>query len=244
MGRFIKGFFKSILLSFGQVILIVALLVAVLLVGQRFIGGFFDDVGASLRGGLESFAGLFDASRPDISGIILPEVEPIQALSSLTVTRFNYSGIVVSETAMPGILQRLYGDNLVLVAVVQIEAGVEMGDITANDLQYDEETNTLRLQIPPARLQNCFLNDSASYVASRSTGIFARTVAELDTSARRFALHQFRDEALEMGILTTAQERAEEVTVSFIRLFMPNDVNVEVVSAPAPQPPLLADTCR
>ncbi len=165
-------------------------------------------------------------------------LERIQDMSLLTTTRFNYSSVVTSERQMPGLLGMLYGERQVMVAVGYVVAGVDMSKITANDVTLVGDR--LEIKIPPPVLQDCFLNDQASYVVSRDTGIFSRSAPNLDTEARRYAVQQFRNSALEGGILEEAQEQAAEVIKTFIMLLSVEairDVSI-TVSMPDANAPL------
>lgn len=166
-------------------------------------------------------------------------LERIQDMSLLTTTRYNYSSIVTSERQIPGILGALYGERQVMVAVGYVVAGVDMSKISADDVSIDGEALSIRL--PSPILQDCFLDEQASYIVSRDTGIFSRSAPNLDTEARRYAVQQFRNSALEGRILEEAQVQAAEVVKSFILLLgveSIRDVNITVAmpetNAPLP----------
>lgn len=169
-------------------------------------------------------------------------LERVQGMSNLTVVRYNYSSLITSEREMPGILAALYGERQVMVAVGQINAGIDLSQITAEDVTTDG--NTVIVKLPPPVLQECFLNDSASYIVSRDTGIFASSAPNLDTDARRFAVHQFRDSAIEAGILDEVQAHAREVVGNLVIAVADADTQVQVVAAaPGPQA-VLPDSCQ
>ena len=230
--------------AFGCMVLIVGLMAGLVITGGQAAGGLIGSVADFIGDGFRVVGDIIAPPAVVIPEIVLPDIEPITELSELTVTSFNYANIVVSETGMPSLLQSLYGESLVLVAVGYVEAGVNLQNLTNESLVYDEDTMTLTLQLPPASLQSCFLNENESYVASRSSGLFARSAPQLDAAARRFAIEYFREQAVEQGILTTAQDRAEEVTASFMRLFTPEAITVRVISMPQPAEPILSETCR
>ncbi len=141
-------------------------------------------------------------------------LDKIQSLSQLTATRYTYSSLITSQRDMPGILATLYGDKLVLVGVGYVNAGVDLRQVTPTDITTTADTMTIKL--PPAQLLDCFLDEQASYIVSRDTGIFARPAQNLDQEARRFAVHQFRDMALKADILSKAQSNAQTVVQTFV----------------------------
>lgn len=178
---------------------------------------------------------------PTITAVIV--LDRVQALAQLTTVRYNYSSLVTSEREMPGILGALYGERQVMVAVGHVNAGVNLDQLTAEDITRDG--NTITIHLPSPALHDCFLNEQASYIVSRDTGIFARSAPNLDSDARLFAVHQFRDSALEDGILAEVQRQAQAVIEQFFsitRLEDGSQVHV-VVAAPDPNVPL-PESCR
>lgn len=169
-------------------------------------------------------------------------LERIQDMSMLTTTRFNYSSLVTSEREMPALLGALYGEKQVMVAVGYVVAGVEMGKITEADISWDD--GVLSIKLPAPTLQDCFLDEQASYIVSRDTGVFSRSAPTLDTEARRFAIQQFRSAALEGGILEKAQEQSVEIIEQFINLLAVDSIKELKISVGMPDPNApLPNTC-
>lgn len=192
-----------------------------------------------------AYTPLGDFLKPTIqsTATFIPLVDRITQMREITTVRFNYANIVTSEREMPGILNALYGDRQVLIAVGHIEAGIDMSKINSDDLVYDEETSTLTINLPGPVIQSCFLNENESYVVERDSGLFAAPAPNLDTSGRRFALTQARIRAVEDDILGVAQEEAEVAVTEFIDLFVDDTITVVVtVDDPDPNAPL-PSTC-
>ena len=202
-------------------------LIGVLAAGLILVGGMTVDSLWRDVSGFFDFLG--NAGRRGAVTIQVPEVERIQLLSELTTARFSYSGVVETAIDMPQLLQALYGDSQVMVAVVRIEAGIDLSNFSSEDLIYDAGAARLTMQLPAPRLRECFMDESQSYVVSRSTGLFAVTSPRLDSESRRFALAQFREQALEEGILAEAEERASTVMSAFAQLFVAAGSPVEEV---------------
>jgi hypothetical protein len=183
-----------------------------------------------------------------IQGILNPPIvttaqivlERISGLSQLTSVKYNYSSLVTSQRDMPDVLQFLYGNKLVMVAVGHISAGIDLSQLTAQSVT--QETGVLRVQLPPPALQECFLNEQLSYVISQDTGVFAQELPELSSEARRYALAQFRDNALNEGILNEANTQAQTVLTELLRATA-GDVRVEVLTALPSATPTLPETC-
>ncbi len=157
-------------------------------------------------------------------------LERIQNISSLRTTTYNFTGIVTSERDMPGILAALYGDRLVMMAVGRVEAGINVDEINAGSITVDG--NRLTVRIPYPVIINCFLDEDASYVISRDTGLFASPLPNLDQEARRFAIRQFRNTAVEDGILDSARTQAEGAIREIILLGLPSVSEVSVETLP------------
>lgn len=183
-----------------------------------FIAVVVSNVGDTTGNFFDTLRAFFSPGQRQITGIQLPEIERIQLLSDLTTTRFNYAQIVTASTDMPEPFATLYGDNLVMVAVGHIEAGIDLGALTADDVTLNESDNIVTLRLPAPVIQDCFLDEQQSYTVSRTTGVFASPSPALDSQARRYALNQFRDTAMEEGILREAQQEAENVLREFLVL--------------------------
>lgn len=203
-------------------------------------------VGIVLGALLTAYTPLGDFLRPStvsVTATFIPIVDRITELREITTVRFNYANIVTSSVEMPRILNALYGEEQVMVAVGHIEAGIDMSQIDAESLVFDEETNVLQVNIPGPMIQSCFLNENESYVVSRTSGIFAASSPQLDVESRRFALEQARIRAVEDDILGVAQEEAEVALTEFITPFVDASITVNInVDAPDPNAPL-PDTC-
>lgn len=194
-------------------------------------------VGLLLSGGFS----LLMNPTPTISSTII--LDRIQALSELTAVRYHFNGVITSEVQLPGVLASLYGQRLALMAVGTINAGIDLSQITPADVTLAGSTLTVKL--PPPRLQDCFLNEQQSYVVSRDTGFFANDAPNLDTEARRYAVQQFRNQALEQGVLDDAQAQAQQVITELAAALNPDGaltVNI-IPTAPGLDSPL-PETCQ
>lgn len=165
-------------------------------------------------------------------------LESIQQMSVLTTTRYNFSSLVTTEREMPPVLAALYGERQVLVAVGHVTAGIDLSLMDAEDVTINN--GVLTLHLPPPSLQDCFLNEGASYVVERDTGIFSESAPQLEGQARQFAIQQFRENAQQEGILANVQQQATAALTEFIQL-----LNVEgirsiniITTEPDPLAPL------
>ncbi len=164
-------------------------------------------------------------------------LDKIQSLSSLVTTRYNYSSLVTSNRDMPGILNGLYGDKLIMVAVGQVDAGIDLHKVTATG-----NGDSMTITLPPPELQSCSLDEKNSYVVSRETGLFAKPAPNLDQEARRFAIAQFRADALNSDIYSQVQTSAQTAVGQFVNGLGVKKFNI-VTTPPDPNAPL-PDSCK
>ena len=188
--------------------------------------------------GINVIQRLSDAPREITATVIL---ERIQALSELSSVRYNFSSIVTTTRDMPGILGVLYGENQAMVAVGHVRAGIDLSQLREEDVILGQDI--LLLKLPPPILQDCFLSENDSYVVSRQTGIFAQDSLDLDSSARSFAVIQFRDAALSENILEEANLNAKTAIEEFLKLVEPENMRIEVVTMPPDPNAPFPETC-
>lgn len=182
---------------------------------------------------------VFGGDRPPIINLTTV-LERVQLVSELTTVRYTYSNIITVERDLPPLLQALYRDRLVLVAVGHITAGIDLSKLSENDVQVNG--NTINVAIPAPELFDCFFNEPDSYMASRETGLFASPAPDLDLDARLFAIQQFRNAALERGILTEAAQEGENVLANLIGAFYPDSIVIVTVKEAEGQV-VMPDTC-
>ena len=209
-----RGCLWGILGLTGCLLVPIVIIAGTILLGvttlDRLTGGFgnaLDDVVNIFRG--NRTVNIYDES------LIL---ERVQAMSELTTTKYSFSNIVTSEFEMPSLLQALYGDKLVMVAVGHINAGIDLSQLTQEDV-ITQEDGSLILRLPAPQLQDCFLDEGESYVVERDTGFFTNQTPALDEASRRFAIKRFRDMAIENGIYDEAKFQAQTTIYEFLNLF-------------------------
>jgi|GEM_PF-1613902 len=223
---------------FAMTALVGVLVLNVLTSGANAFGGIGNGIGSILNIWGNAF-------NPQRRAIVVPEVVRLQKLQDLTTVKFNYAGVVTVRQDVPPALQALYGNEQTLVAVVSVRAGIDLSTLSAEDVTYDEATNTLTFRLPSAVLQECFMDDSKSYVVENRTGIFVGASPALSDEARRYSIQQFRDTALEEKILQEAQTEAETVMREFMSVLNPTDGPTLQFIFKVPDPNvILPETCR
>lgn len=184
-------------------------------------------------GGFIGARGFFDAifGEPKVEFNVTTVLERIQGMSRLTTVRYTFSNIVEGQVEMPPLLAGLYGQGLAMVAVGYVDAGIDLDQLNPDNVTV--RNNSITVRLPAPQIQNCFFDESESYVVSRSTGVFAQPLPNLEGEARRIALGKFTAAALEQGILEEASGRTEVVISELLTTLVPDGYSV-LISADSP----------
>lgn len=133
-------------------------------------------------------------------------IREVQSLARLETIQYSVEKIITAEVNQ-GVLGPLFGDRLLFVAHGYVIAGVDLAEISAEDMRL--EGDTLVVTLPDAEVFVATLNNDKSYIYDRNTGILRKSDPELETSARRVAEQEILNGAIEDGILEQAQLNAE-----------------------------------
>jgi hypothetical protein len=117
----------------------------------------------------------------------------------------HFMGLVKSE------------DALLLVAAADVIAGVDLGELRDDDVQVDLDQRSARLVLPQPRVLSARLDNTRTYVHTRSTDALAKRAETLETRARMEAERALREAALEAGILTRARASAVRSVEGLVR---------------------------
>src|ERR1700733_14073636 len=90
---------------------------------------------------------------------------------------------------------RLFGlvqakDQILLVAVGDVVAGVDMGKLAESDVHVDETGGTVRVVLPAPDVLSTAIDEKLTHVYGRSTDLLAERKEELETLARKEAAQQ------------------------------------------------------
>jgi hypothetical protein len=149
---------------------------------------------------------VIDTSRPTI-------IESIKGVSDLATVKYQMEKIVVGTST--GILPDwLVSDKLVLIAYGEVVAGIDLSQITAEDITV--QTDTVKIKLPPPKIIYSKIDNGKTQVFQRDTTIFTRADPNLETAVRAEAERQMVDGAVENGILKQAQTNTESVLRSLL----------------------------
>jgi hypothetical protein len=135
-------------------------------------------------------------------------IEQLRPLSRLQTEEYFLSTIV--QVTKPRLIGGIAEEKLVFVACGRVTAGVDLSKIKEEDIRSDGRSVTIRL--PDAEIFGTALDDDqdCTYVYEHSHPLLTEPSKELEAEARRNAGENFRQTALENGILEKANVRAQE----------------------------------
>ncbi len=142
-------------------------------------------------------------------------VEGIQRLDQLATVRWTESTVVTKESGGNELGQFLIGERVLLVAVGEVEAGVDLAGLGPDDVEVDGEKVTIRL--PEPEILSSSLDEEKTAVYDRDQGwLNFRSDDALVEEARREAEMEITTAARENGILDYAEGNAEDGIRAFV----------------------------
>jgi hypothetical protein len=203
-------------------------LVTVLACGLLFYG--------AIQSGLSRLTGFPSFSLPQPTPTIIaqpPIILRVQALSRLETQRYVMDTVVTAEE--PGLLPAPFtGDKILFLGHGEAVAGVDLGQMTEDDIVVYTDTGRVELHVPSAELFYVRLDNEQSRVYDRQTGVFSRADPNLETQVRQTAERQIQQTAIESGIISQAQANAEKTLRTLLASLGYTNVTITVKPAPAP----------
>ena len=153
-------------------------------------------------------------------------LEGIQKLDQLDTVRMTQSVVVTNETGGTELRRFLTGEEVILVAVGDVEAGVNLSDLTEDDVQVGEKTVTLRM--PEPEISSGALNEEETRLYDRDQGILRiRADETLVEEARQEAQDELVAAARQNDIRATAELNAEDTVRTFLTTLGYEEVRFE-----------------
>ncbi len=133
-------------------------------------------------------------------------IRDIQSLARLETIQYSIEKVITAEINQ-GVFGPLFGDRLLLVAHGYVLAGVDLADLSEEDLWLED--GVLHVDLPLPEIFVATLENDKSYIYDRETGLLRKGEQDLETEARQAAEDAIREAAIEDGILTLAEQNAE-----------------------------------
>jgi hypothetical protein len=138
-------------------------------------------------------------------GTLVTRVRELNRLETATMRVVSVSTIKQTYDLIPNALA---GDELTLYSAGDVIAGVDLSLLNPDDV-HREPNGTIVVRLPPPQLLVSRLDNRASHVIDRRTGVFRRADIGMEGRARQYAEQNIRNEAVHRGILPLAQQNAE-----------------------------------
>jgi hypothetical protein len=142
-------------------------------------------------------------------------VEGIQDLNQLTTLRWRGFVFIDKESGGTKLEQLFSGEVVRLVAVGDVEAGVDFAELGQHDVQVNEQKVTIRL--PEPEILSVSLDEDETRVYDRDFGLLnIRPDDELAEEARDVAVDRLEEAARDDDVLERAQRNAEDNIRAFV----------------------------
>ena len=142
-------------------------------------------------------------------------VEGIQELDQLATVRWTESVPVTRESGGTGLERVFSGERVLLIAVGNVEAGVDLAAVRSGDVGVEGERVTIRL--PEPEVLSVSLDEAETQVYDRDfSPLNFRPDDALVEEARDAAVERVEDAALENDVLGQAETNAEESIRAFV----------------------------
>ncbi|MDX1663351.1 MAG: DUF4230 domain-containing protein [Candidatus Promineifilaceae bacterium] len=170
--------------------------------------------------------------------VVLPDpqiiVREVRTLARLETSAMSFEKIIRAEREQD-LLFGVFGEELLFVAHGEVIAGVDLMQMTEEDVQV-LGPETVVVHLPEPEIFNTVLDNERSYVANRDRGFLARQDPHLETQVRSAAEQELTAAALEAGILEQANVNAEDFMRGFLEQLGFAEIRF-VDETPPPAPP-------
>lgn len=158
---------------------------------------------------------------------VLLAVRDLAALETVSFHMERVIDLSEKQSRLFGLIQT--EDALLLVAVADVTAGVNLAKLSDGDVLIDAKNGRARLTLPPPEILHVALDPAHTYVHTRRTGLLAQRQEQLEARARAEAEHELVEAAKQAQILSRAQENAQRVVTGLVRSL--GFANVEITFA-------------
>ena len=131
-------------------------------------------------------------------------------LSRLEAATFHMEKVIEltdEQSHLFGLVQAK--DQILLVAVGDVVAGVDMARLDDSDVQVDAAGGGVRVVLPAPEVLSTAIDEAQTHVYGRTTDLLATRKEQLEGLARKEAAEQIERGAREGGILDRARSSAE-----------------------------------
>ncbi len=191
--------------------LIVAAALALMLIGLAVVGRW---IVRAPRAAVETLAGKAVEKKEETIdlGAVVTRVRELARIETAAMRVMHVSTVRQSRGVIP---QALAGDELTFLAVGDVIAGIDLSQLSRDDVRLDPD-GTIVLRLPAARVLVTRLDNRQSRVINRETGFLRRRDEHLESRVRQRAEASIQREALNKGILKMAAANGEKKLADFL----------------------------
>ena len=128
-------------------------------------------------------------------GSLVTRIRDLNRLETASMRVVSVSTIRQTYDLIPNALA---GDELTLYAAGDVIAGVDLSLMKSEDV-YREPDGTVVVHLPPPQVLVSRIDNRATHVIDRRTGVFRRADVGMEGRARQYAEQNIRNEALRKG---------------------------------------------
>lgn len=146
-----------------------------------------------------------------------PTIKDVQKLNELSSVQWTQSVPVTEESGGAKLMPEfLRGESVVLIAVGEVRAGVDLDELREGDVSVEEDR--VMIDLPKPEILSAALDEEETRVYDRDQGLLNFNPDEdLETEARREAVRRLEDSARDNGILNQAEKNAQTSLRAFIQ---------------------------
>jgi len=164
-------------------------------------------------------------------GSLVTRIRDLNRLETADMRVVSVSTIRQTYDLIPNALA---GDELTLYSAGDVIAGVDLSLLKTEDV-YREPDGTIVVHLPPPQVLVSRIDNRATHVIDRRTGVFRRADVGMEGRARQYAEQNIRNEALRKGILPLAQKNAEERVAGLLHTLGAPKVRFDVATSNTPR---------
>jgi len=153
----------------------------------------------------------------------------VQDLARLESASFHMERVIDlsdKQSHLFGLVQS--EDAILLVAVADVSAGVDLQQLKADDIAANALEKRVTITLPAPQVFHAELDNSKTYVHKRHTGALAFRKENLETRARQEAERSLIEAALQAGLLNRASDNARRAVEGLVRGLGYEQVEVKV----------------
>ena len=158
----------------------------------------------------------------EIGPVVISSIRDMSNLTTVETVQYT----IVDKGTDQGWLEWARGDSLQLFAVARIGAGIDMSGISVQNVSLDDQ-GVVEITVPAAEIQYVSVDNEATQILDRETGLFTKGDPRLETDARQVAEEVLVQAAVDEGVLADAEANARQVLTDFLLGLGYRDVVVE-----------------